>query len=64
MTILEQSWSTEHMLPGKALSFWRDVICENLLQMGCGFSEPSHFTHRFRERFGSAPRTYRLNMAN
>jgi AraC-like DNA-binding protein len=30
----------------------------------CGFSEPSHFTHRFRERFGSAPRTYRLNMAN
>lgn len=30
----------------------------------CGFSEPSQFTHRFRERFGSAPRTYRLNMAN
>src|SRR5208283_5813870 len=30
----------------------------------CGFNEPSHFTHRFRERFGSAPSTYRQNIAN
>ncbi len=33
MAALEQSWSTEHLQPGKALSYWRDVICENLLQM-------------------------------
>jgi len=30
----------------------------------CGFSEPSHFTRRFRERFGAAPSAYRLNPAN
>jgi len=101
MAALEQSWSTEHLQPGKALSYWRDVICENLLQMhtgttfceelyacrlhraqrllcdrrfdglgiaeiawNCGFSEPSHFTRRFRERFGSAPSAFRRNSAN
>jgi AraC-like DNA-binding protein len=30
----------------------------------CGFSEPSHFTRRFRDRFGSTPSAYRLNIAN
>jgi AraC-like DNA-binding protein len=30
----------------------------------CGFSEPSHFTRRFRERFGLPPSAYRLNLAN
>ena len=30
----------------------------------CGFSEPSHFTRRFRERFGSTPSAYRLKLAN
>jgi AraC family transcriptional regulator, positive regulator of tynA and feaB len=30
----------------------------------CGFSEPSHFTRRFRERFGSPPSAYRLILAN
>ena len=30
----------------------------------CGFSEPSHFTRRFRERFGSPPSAYRQNTAS
>jgi AraC family transcriptional activator of tynA and feaB len=30
----------------------------------CGFSEPSHFARRFRERFGATPSAYRLNTAN
>src|SRR5271155_2956670 len=43
MAILEQSWSTAHLLPGKALSYWRDVICENLLQMHIQSSQGSGF---------------------
>jgi hypothetical protein len=61
MAMLEQSWSTENLQPGKALSYWREVICENLLQM---HSERSHFTRRFRERFGLPPSAYRLNIPN
>jgi len=30
----------------------------------CGFSEPSHFARRFRERFGATPSAYRQNIAN
>jgi AraC-like DNA-binding protein len=30
----------------------------------CGFSEPSHFARRFRERFGATPSAYRLDTAN
>ena len=30
----------------------------------CGFSEPSHFTRRFRDRFGVPPTTFRLNAAS
>ena len=43
MALLEQSWSTEHLQPGKALSYWRDVICENLLQMHIRSSQESAF---------------------
>ena len=43
MAILEQSWSTEHLQPGKALSYWRDVICENLLQMHIQSSQEREF---------------------
>jgi len=43
MAALEQSWSTEHLQPGKALSYWRDVICENLLQMHIQSSQERAF---------------------
>ena len=43
MAILEQSWSTAHLLPGKALPYWRDVICENLLQMHIQSSQERAF---------------------
>ncbi|MGO8829938.1 MAG: helix-turn-helix transcriptional regulator, partial [Steroidobacteraceae bacterium] len=34
------------------------------IAFNCGFSEPSHFTRRFRERFGSPPSAFRRNSAN
>ena len=43
MAALEQSWSTEHLQAGKALSYWRDVICENLLQMHIQSSQQRAF---------------------
>lgn len=43
MAVLEQSWTTEHLQPGKALSYWRDVICENLLQMHIQSSQERAF---------------------
>jgi AraC family transcriptional activator of tynA and feaB len=53
MAILEQSWSTEHLQPGKALSYWRDVICENLLQMHIQSSqENAFFGHIEKHAFG------------
>jgi AraC-like DNA-binding protein len=53
MTILEQSWSTKHLQPGKALSYWRDVICENLLQMHIHSSQESaFFGHIEKHAFG------------
>src|ERR1700694_3011733 len=53
MAILEQSWSTEHLQPGKALSYWRDVICENLLQMHIQSShECEFFGHIEKHAFG------------
>jgi AraC family transcriptional regulator, positive regulator of tynA and feaB len=53
MAILEQSWSTEHLQPGKALSYWRDVICENLLQMHIQSShESAFFGHIEKHAFG------------
>ena len=53
MAVLEQSWSTEHLQPGKALSYWRDVICENLLQMHIQSSHESEFFgHIEKHAFG------------
>jgi AraC-like DNA-binding protein len=53
MAILEQSWSTEHLQPGKALAYWRDVICENLLQMHIQSSQESaFFGHIEKHAFG------------
>ncbi|MGO9931263.1 MAG: helix-turn-helix domain-containing protein [Steroidobacteraceae bacterium] len=53
MAIVEQSWSTAHVLPGKALSYWRDVICENLLRMHIQSSqERAFFGHIEKHAFG------------
>jgi AraC family transcriptional activator of tynA and feaB len=53
MAMLEQSWSTEHLQPGMALSYWRDVICENLLQMHIqSAQEGSFFGHIEKHAFG------------
>ena len=53
MAIPEQNWSTEHLKPGKALSYWRDVICENLLQMHIESSqENAFFGHIEKHAFG------------
>jgi AraC family transcriptional regulator, positive regulator of tynA and feaB len=53
MAMLEQSWSTEHLQPGKALPFWREVICENLLQMHIQSSqEGAFFGHIEKHAFG------------
>lgn len=54
MTIREQNWSTAHLQPGKALAYWRDVICENLLQMHIQSSHESvFFGHIEKHAFGS-----------
>src|SRR5277367_904168 len=53
MAIFEQSWSTEHLQPSKALPYWRDVICENLLQMHIQSSqERAFFGHIEKHAFG------------
>ena len=53
MAMLEQSWSTENLQPGKALTYWRDVICENLLQMHIQSShESAFFGHIEKHAFG------------
>jgi len=49
MAMLEQSWSTEHLQPGKALTYWRDVICENLLQMHIQSGQESAFFGRIEK---------------
>ncbi len=40
---LAQIWSTERMPTGKALSYWKDVICENLLEMHIDSSSEKRF---------------------
>lgn len=53
MAKLEQNWSTAHLQPGKALAYWRDVICENLLQMHIQSSqETAFFGHIKKHPFG------------
>lgn len=53
MATLERSWSTEHLHPDKALPYWRDVICENLLQMHIQSSnESTFFGHIEKHAFG------------
>jgi AraC-like DNA-binding protein len=43
MAQLEQSWSTGQRQHGKALSYWKDVICENLLAMQIGSDHEAEF---------------------
>jgi len=53
MAMLEQSWSTKHLQPDNALSYWREVICENLLQMHIQSSqEREFFGHIEKHSFG------------
>jgi AraC family transcriptional activator of tynA and feaB len=53
MANLERHWSTAHLQPGKALAYWRDVICENLLQMHIQSShEKAFFGHINKHAFG------------
>jgi AraC-like DNA-binding protein len=53
MARLERTWSTVHLQPGKALAYWRDVICENLLQMHIQSpQEQSFFGHIGKHSFG------------
>jgi hypothetical protein len=41
-----QSWSTGQMQHGKALSYWKDVICENLLSLQIGSDHEEEFFGR------------------
>ncbi len=46
MTQLEQCWSTGQMAPGKALAYWKDVICENLLELRIDSADETNFRGR------------------
>ncbi len=39
----EQTWSTERSQPGMALSYWKDVICKNLLDLQIDSAQQSDF---------------------
>ena len=54
MAILEQRWSTADLKPGRALPYWRDVICANLLHMHIGSSHESAFFGRI-EKYAFGP---------
>src|SRR5260221_9880543 len=43
MKQLETTWSTRQAPPTEALSYWKDVICKNLLELNIGSSFPSSF---------------------
>jgi AraC family transcriptional regulator, positive regulator of tynA and feaB len=47
MAQLEQTWSTEQALPSKALSYWKDIICENLLDLQIDSARKSDFHGQF-----------------
>jgi AraC-like DNA-binding protein len=53
MAQLAQSWSTGHSPQGKALSYWKDIICENLLALHIGSDHESEFFGRItKQSFG------------
>ena len=43
MAQLEHTWSTAQTQPGKALSYWKDVICENLLDLQIDSAQQANF---------------------
>jgi AraC-like DNA-binding protein len=43
MSQLEQTWSTGCTAQAKALSYWQEVICENLLRMQIDSANETHF---------------------
>jgi AraC-like DNA-binding protein len=43
MAQLEHTWSTTQTQPGKALSYWKDVICENLLDLQIDSAQQANF---------------------
>jgi AraC family transcriptional regulator, positive regulator of tynA and feaB len=46
MAQLERTWSTEHTQPGRELSYWKDVICENLLDLQIESAQQANFHGR------------------
>ena len=46
MAQLERTWSTEHTQPGRELSYWKDVICENLLDLQIDSAQQANFHGR------------------
>lgn len=50
MAQLEQTWSTEQTQPGKALSYWKDVICEHLLDLQIDSAQQSDFYGHIAKR--------------
>ncbi len=53
MAQFEKAWSTEHAPQGKALSYWKEVICENLLAMQIdSMNESEFFGHISKYSFG------------
>ena len=43
MEQLETTWSTRQVPPTEALSYWKDVICKNLLELNIDSSFPASF---------------------
>ena len=46
MAGLQQSWSTEQTQPGRALAYWKDVICTNLLDLQIDSAREADFHGR------------------
>ena len=43
----EQAWTTRRTAPGMALSYWKDVICQNLLNMNIASRDESGFSRTY-----------------
>jgi AraC family transcriptional activator of tynA and feaB len=54
MAQLEQVWSTGQTLPGNALSYWKGVVCDNLLEMQIDSSNEAGFFGRM-EKYSLGP---------